>query len=407
MKAPLLMVFILLTFGTILLFLPEKVVVVSLPDTLGSLPEVPEFRPGTSVVTKAVAIEDIPPAPPLPNPPSVVKAVYLTSWSAGSSKKMRQIIDLLERTELNGVVIDVKDYSGYVAYATGIPEVKASGAEKELKILRPNALLKELHDHGIYAVARITVFQDPVFAEAHPELALADKTTGGLWKDRKGLAWLDPAAMPVWDYVASIAQDALRRGFDEVNLDYIRFASDGDLEKIYYPFWNELTPPHVVIRDFFRHLRDKLGEAKISADLFGLSTVNYDDLGIGQVIEDAYQYFDYVSPMVYPSHYAPGFLTYKNPAQYPYEVIRYSIDSGLERLIALTSQTSTSGARARLRPWLQDFNLGAIYDAEKVRAEIRAVEDAIGSSTDLFSGWYLWNPANNYTEGALKKNNDL
>jgi len=154
---------------------------------------------------------------------------------------------------------------------------------------------------------------------------------------------------------------------------------------------------------FFSYLRDELPEATLSVDLFGLTTVNYDDLGIGQVIEDAYRYFDVVSPMVYPSHYAFGFRGLQNPAEYPYEVVGISMANALLRLkryeLDLWVRGLSLPRKVSLRPWLQDFNLGAVYDAEAVKAEIGAVEDVMG---DDFAGFMLWNPFNVYTTEALR-----
>ena len=368
---------------------------------------------------------DIPDQPQLANPPAVVKGIYITGWSAGSAKKLSSLISLIDRTELNAAVVDIKDYSGYVSYHTSVPEVKAAGAEREIRIARPNAVIKALHDKGIYVIGRITTFQDPILAKAHPEWAMKDKATGGVWLDQKGIAWIDPAEKGVWEYVASLAKDAFRRGFDEVNFDYVRFASDGNLSKIDFPAWDMKTPRHVIIKNFFTYLRGALPGVRISADLFGLTAVNHDDLGIGQVIEDAYPNFDYVSPMTYPSHYASGFLGYKNPGAYPYEVMKYSIDMARNRLTTLESQFARAAASssqaalvataavasppplAKLRPWIQDFNLGATYTAAMVRKQITAIDDAmrIASSTDMspaFGGWIIWSPSNNYTEGALQ-----
>jgi len=394
-----------------------------------NLPVIPESDKPSSSEPQSLSsgsAPDISNQGPLTNPPSVVKAIYVTGWSAGSEAKMNSLISLIKRTELNAVVIDIKDYSGFVSYKTGLQEVASSGAENQLRINRPNALIKKLHDENIYIIGRITVFQDPLLAKAHPEWALKNITTGKIWTDKKGLAWMDPVAEPVWEYNLAIAKDALGRGFDEVNFDYIRFASDGDVEKISYPFWDGKTTRHKTIRKFFSFLRENLGESKISADLFGLSTVNTDDMGIGQTIEDAYAYFDYVSPMVYPSHYAPGFIDYENPAEHPYEVIRYSLEHALARLKNLelgimNNGTTTSAAtslqetlnstsyilNSKLRPWLQDFDLGANYNAVMVKKEIQAVDDVLlkSSSSNQFVGWLLWDPANIYTEAALEKNN--
>ncbi|MEK7195357.1 MAG: putative glycoside hydrolase [Patescibacteria group bacterium] len=382
-----------------------------------------------TVVSGGRTYEDAEYQRPLPNYPAVIKGVYATGWSAGSAAKLNYFINLAKETEINAVVVDIKDYSGYVSYVTGIPEIRASGAEGDIKISQPNLMIRKFHEAGIYVIGRITVFQDPVLAKAHPEWALKDKITGKIWTDNKGLAWMDPASKDVWNYNVAVAKDAIARGFDEINFDYIRFASDGNMENIVYPSWSGKTPRSAVISDFFSFLRSELGGAKISADLFGLSTINRDDLGIGQVIESAYKYFDYVCPMVYPSHYASGFLGYANPAKYPYEVVKYSMEHALARLKGETAVSATSSAsssstsatttpdapvipqtsgtepdyRSKLRPWLQDFNLGAVYDASMVRAQIKAVEETLNStsSSEYFAGWFLWNPSNNYTKGAL------
>ncbi len=386
------------------------------------LPPIPEAEGSDKkslLPGKSNSSEDIEKQKSLPSPPAVVKGIYATSWSAGSASRVKYLTDLIEGTELNAIVIDIKDYSGYVAYRTGVPEIAASGAEGDIRILRPNALIKTLHDKNIYVIGRISVFQDSILAKAHPELALKDKATGKLWLDRKELAWLDAAGREAWDYNILIGKDALSRGFDEINFDYIRFASDGDLSNISYPFWDERTPRSRVMKNFFKYLRENLPGAKISADLFGLVTVNRGDLGIGQVIEDGFEYFDFVSPMVYPSHYASGFLGYKNPAEHPYEIVKYSLETALARLrdfglggadATSTYATGTVAAREapkdmryKLRPWLQDFDLGAIYDASMVKSQIQAVYDSASSTPDLTSGWLLWDPSNNYTRGALEE----
>jgi len=366
------------------------------PDIKGEkivdLPRVPEAEVDSKTAAEAIPVsksKDIPAQKPLTNPPSVIKAVYITSWSAGTPSRIDYIVDLIDTTEINAVVIDIKDYSGYVVYNTDVPEAAEYKAE-DVRIPKINSLIKRLHDKDIYIIGRVTVFQDPVLTKARPDLAVKNKSTGALWADRKGLNWIDPVGKDAWDYNIKIAKDALGRGFDEINFDYIRFPSDGDLQAMQYPFYDGVKPKSEIIKDFFAYLRSNLPEAKISADLFGLSTVNTDDMGIGQVIESAYAYFDYVSPMVYPSHYANGFLGYKNPADYPYEVVKYSMDHAVTRLKAAGSTTS------KLRPWLQDFDLGADYGEEKIKAEIKAVYDS-----GVNDGWMLWDPNNVYTKEAL------
>ncbi|MEK7481970.1 MAG: putative glycoside hydrolase [Patescibacteria group bacterium] len=416
-------ILITLFFSAFFVLSSKKTFEVNNPAANGdelNLPDIPEATaPAGSSTPLIKKISDIEPQKPLANPPEEIKAVYFTGWSAGSSKKIDYLLNLAKETEINAVVIDIKDYSGYVAYDIKLAEAEEYKA-KEIKILRLNALIKKLHDENIYVIARITIFQDPILAKARPDLAIHSKakcqmsdvkcqmSSSTLWLDHKGLAWIDPAAEEAWDYNIAIAKDAASRGFDELNFDYIRFASDGNLNDMVFPFWDKKTKKSETIKNFFEKLREELENVKISADLFGLSTINNDDLGIGQVIEDAYAYFDYVSPMVYPSHYASGFLGYKNPAQYPYEVVKYSIENALRRLtdyglpITATSTgneiltTNYQLLTTKIRPWLQNFNLGAKYTAETVNKQIQAVYDAASSTPELINGWMLWNPSNIY-----------
>lgn len=365
----------------------------------------------------------------LQNPPAIIRAIYYTGWSAGLASRIDNLIALAKRSEINAVVIDIKDYSGYVAYDADIPALDKYRA-KEIKIKDIDATLAKLHEAGIYVIARITIFQDPVLAKARPDLAIHRKsktspgnlTAASLWLDRKGLAWMDPTAKEVWDYNILIAQDAANRGFDELNFDYIRFPSDGNLDDMHFPFYQDGSAKSAEIKKFFAYLREQLPGVKISADLFGLATVADDDMGIGQVIEDAYEYFDFVAPMVYPSHYANGTFGFKNPAQRPYEVIRRSMEKAVEKLwprpVPQTNASSTTSTlqlaekirlqnelkknyTAKLRPWLQDFDLGADYGVAEVRAQIRATKEALG---EHYSGYYMWSPSNVYTTEALVNN---
>ena len=327
--------------------------------------------------------------------PEIIKAVYLTSWSAASPYMVNYVIDLAKNTEINAVVVDIKDWSGYVSYNTEVAEVEKYNAERYL-ISDVKALVEKFHKNGIYTIARISVFQDPILAWARPDLAVRRKSDDSLlWLDKMGLAWIDPSSKEAWDYNIAIAKDVLNQGFDELNFDYIRFPSDGDLGDLSFSLWDSASTTKIsVIRDFYSYLRQNIPDGVLSADLFGLSTETF-DLGIGQKIEYAYQYFDFVSPMVYPSHYAQGYIGYENPVEYPYEVVKNAMENGLIKLIDFKNTTSTN---AKLRPWLQDFDLGAEYGEEEVRLEIKAVRDALG---DDFSGFMLWSPENFYTRGAL------
>ena len=340
---------------------------------------------------------------PLPNPPAIVKGVFVTGWSAGSKNYLAYLQSLLGATQINSVVIDIKDSSGFVSYSTGAKKAK------EYKTYHPaigdiDALIKNLHDQGIYIIGRIVVFQDSVLAKKRPDLAIYDtsKTEDAanpvLWQNNNGLHWVDPASKEVWDYNIEIAKDAFLHGFDEINFDYARFPTDGKESTMGFPAWNQETPKYVILRGFFQELRESLPGAKLSIDVFGQTTIATGDMGIGQVFEDTLPYFDYVCPMVYPSHYVNGFLGYQNPAEHPYEVVSDAMENAKARREVYKKTHPDIPAVANIRPWLQDFNMGAIYAAGMVRQEIQATMDAIGED---FNGYLLWNPSNVYSEGAV------
>lgn len=329
-------------------------------------------------------------------PPQIVRGLYATGWSAGSENKLNQLISVIKKNNLNSIVIDIKDYSGELSYKASSSKAYQIGALNNVKILDINKVIQKLHNENIYVIGRITVFQDPIFAQNNSSQAVKNKLTGQIWKDRKGLSWVDPQSQDFWNYIIEISQDAWRRGFDELNFDYIRFPSDGDLNTISYPIWDEKISKQEAIRNFYKYLRENLQDIKISADVFGLTTISQDDLGIGQIIEDNYAYFDVVCPMIYPSHFYSGTFGYKNPAEYPYEVIKKSLEEARLRLEKISSSSNVV-----LRPWLQVFDLGAKYDKKMINLEVKAVEEVLGQSK-YFGGYLFWDPENNYLNLDLK-----
>ncbi len=324
--------------------------------------------------------------------PEPVRAIYMTSWVAGEPDRRAALIRLIEETELNAVVIDIKDYSGKISFITDHP-VLAAEESHEHRISDIVRFIGTLHDKGIYVIGRVTVFQDPHLAAKHPEWAVRRESDGGIWKDYKGLSYIDPGAREAWDYIVALAEESYAVGFDEINFDYIRFPSDGNMKDIAFPASGS-RPRADVIEEFFAYLHGMLGGTGmvLSADLFGMTTTNTDDLNIGQVLERAEPHFDYIAPMVYPSHYPPTFNGYADPNDYPYEVVKYSMERAVTRLKAASSTPS------KLRPWLQDFDYGGNYGPEEVRAQIQATYDA------GLNSWMLWDPANKYTPEALLPN---
>lgn len=335
--------------------------------------------------------------------PPAVRAIYMTSWVAGTSSIRESLIEFIKNSEINAVVIDVKDYSGKISFQTGDSQIEAIGSEEE-RVPDMRALIDELHAYDIYTIARISVFQDPHFARVRPNVAVRT-TDGAVWKDRKGISWVDPASKEVWDYTIRIAKSVEAIGFDELNFDYIRFPSDGNMSNIAFPVWNGTTPRSDVLEDFFAYLDTGLTDVPvpISFDLFGMTMTNTDDLNIGQVLEKAASHGDYIAPMVYPSHYPNGWNNLSNPAARPYEVVHYAMAEGerrLEAMRALTASTTSPlyGAQiAELRPWIQDFDLGADYTADMIRKEKQAIYDA------GLDSWMVWDPKNEYTREAYNK----
>ena len=318
------------------------------------------------------------PAPQKLQPrPEIVKGIYLTAYTFRHPARLKNLTELVKRTELNAMIIDVKD-SWNIHF------------DDYLK----NKII-ELHKENIYLIARIVVFQDHQFAQDNPAIALK-LNNGSLWRDNKNTYWSDPASRKVWDYNVGISKKAIDFGFDELNFDYIRFPSE-KITSIVYPVYDGAAPKYEIIRSFWQYLCGKLKEYDpeivLSADLFAFNMISEGDLGIGQRFRDSFDVFDVVAPMVYPSHYTPGNFGIKNPAAHPYEIVYQSLMKGKEQIERYASTTPTI-----IRPWLQDFKMGAVYDAVMVRKEIKAAYDA-----GFDKGWMLWNANNVYTEGALDK----
>jgi hypothetical protein len=299
------------------------------------------------------------------------------------------LFDIVANTEINAVVIDVKDYSGKISFPVNDPYLVEIGSS-ENRIPDIKNLIDQLHKRNVYVIGRISSFQDSYLINVFPESAVKNKS-GGIWKDFKGVKWLDAGSEQVWKYLIAIGKESYSVGFDELNFDYIRFPSDGNMQDIVYP-WSKDRPRREVMRSFFSHLKEEFATSSIpiSVDFFGLTTSADGDLGIGQNLNDALKYFDYVAPMVYPSHFAKGFIGIPKPAEKPYEVIKYSMDQALLRA------STTVDAQNKIRPWLQAFDLGAIYTPAMVKAQIKASYDA------GIKSWMLWNAGSWYDKNALE-----
>lgn len=366
--------------------------------------------------------------------PEQVKAIYMTSCVAGTPSFRQRLVALMQETEINSVIIDIKDYSGTISFPPESDAWQPAWQNARCGTHDMRELVHMLHDNDIFTIARITVFQDPFYAEVRPDLAVKRADGVTIWRDNKGLAFIDVAANDYWDHIIELSTEVYNLGFDEINYDYVRYPSDGPMSDISFP--HSARSPHgsdkqANLEAFFAYLKEQMDdEARFaayrhentgratstpwtSADLFGMTTTNYDDLSIGQVIERAVPYFDFIAPMVYPSHYPNNYLGLGNPNEVPYQIVHHAMKAGVRRLAA--PQTSVAGflhtrigtstpavyqkptydAR-KLRTWIQDFDYGGEYDAADVRAQIQASYDA------GVMDWMIWAPSNIYTRGALR-----
>ena len=318
------------------------------------------------------------------------RALYAPSAVFEAPGRLEELLGLLDRTEANALVIDVKETDGRLYYATDLETAAEVGAIREAPIFELEELLPMLEERGIYTIARMVVMKDNTSAAARPELAVMNSATGEPWRDNIGGAWLDPSAPGVAEYVASIAGDLAERGFDEVQLDYIRFFSDGpyDVADTNLPNTQSFRLP--AIQRVLRVVSDELAATRtfLSADVFPIPFIVPDDQGIGQRPEVFMPYVDYLSPMAYPSHYGPGVFGFDVPNNFPYEIV----DRTLEIM-----NGQREGSRVVLRPWIQDFGYGAFapYTADQVRAQMDA------AAAREAGGWMIWNARATFTEAAL------
>ena len=321
--------------------------------------------------------------------PENVIGVYFTNWAAGTKSYQDKLENIINTTDVNTVVIDIKDYTGKIGFKTDNVLINEVGSSEE-RIKNIEEYFNYLHSKNIYIIGRLAVFQDTHYVNKYPEVAV--KTLDGkVWRDRKKIPWVEAGNEEYWNYILEVAKESYKIGFDEINFDYIRFPSDGNMKDISYAHMNGRTRRDVM-KSFYEFLNKNMKEAEIthSADLFGLVTTATDDLGIGQYLEDALPNFDYIMPMVYPSHFADGWYNIPKPGKEPGKVIRLSMEKALERTI-------TAGYDAtKLRPWIQDFDLGAIYTEQLVKDQIQASLD-LGKSSFI-----LWDPAIKYQLGALQ-----
>ncbi|NLY18922.1 MAG: hypothetical protein GX045_08250 [Clostridiaceae bacterium] len=376
----------------------------------------------TPTPTEAPALTSTPTPSPTPSPTPAptpmarldfepVKALYLNSSSVQKNELLEHYIDMANRTEINAYVIDIKNDDGSLTYRSEIPDVIAAKAHSENVDIRK--IIKKFHDNNIRVIGRVVTFKDTRITKYKPELAI--KYKGEIFKQpdsgRRTSHWLDPTNKGSWDYIVSILEEAVNFGFDEIQFDYIRFPEtslyDYDLEL------EEGKERRDYIEDFIAYVRQKLPDDVIlSADIFGMPLISRNDYGeIGQTLETIGWNLDYISAMIYPSHFANsaprGAMSngvgqtisgkkFTHPDLMPYEVVYNTLIAGKKRIEAV------EGYQLKSRPYLQGFTAIYLpdgywkaYGVDEYRAQIQAVYDA------GYEEWIFWNASNTYVEEAF------
>jgi hypothetical protein len=330
------------------------------------------------------APQTTPPAPPKPEPrpyPDEMRGVHVTMALASLDGKFDEYLALTNEG-LNTIELDVKDENGEVGFRAPVRLAREVGSARTYYDARE--IVEKVRAKGVYLVGRVVVFEDPLLSSQRPKYAIRNPD-GSVWRNSAGLGWANPYDERVWKYNVDIAVEAAKAGFDEIQFDYIRFPTDGNIESAVYEF-EKKEKRHTTLSRFLSYARSRLEPlgVRMSADVFGLSATR--NMGIGQTPRRLARYLDAIYPMVYPSHYGPGELGLEDPNAEPGRTVALSLRDFAADL---------TGHETRLVPWLQDFSLGRDYSKDDVRLQILAARDA---SAD---GYLLWNPSGIYTSGVL------
>ncbi|MCM3131704.1 putative glycoside hydrolase [Paenibacillus polysaccharolyticus] len=341
---------------------------------------------------------DNPPAKVDPQPDApVVKGIYVTAYSAGGAR-MAQLLELTDQTELNAMVIDIKDDLGYITYPTKNKAVNKMGEAKSF-IRDIDALMKRLEKHQVYPIARIVVFKDTILAKKNPELSFRNQD-GSVWANGKGDSFVNPYSKEVWEYNIEIAKEAAKLGFKEIQFDYVRFPEGFETraDKLKYAQTDQSRVD--VVAEFVQYARKELAPlgVRVSVDIFGYAASVPAAEGIGQDFVKISENVDVISPMVYPSHYSTGWYGVKDPDKDPYTTIKGSMKDTHKKL------DPTKELKPVIRPWIQDFTASWLGSGHYIKYGKKQVEDQIKAMKEMRVDEYLlWNASNRYTPGVQYK----
>ena len=314
--------------------------------------------------------------------PFTVKALYLSFWNASNnSAKIRDMLSIIDNSEINTIIVDVKNEYGSVSFLTKLEQINEYGAHKDRTNRNIQKFIETMHSRGVYVIARIVTFKDELQASNNRDYAIRNMT-GEIWRNHDNMAWVDPYDKRSHVYTINIAEEAAKVGFDEIYFDYIRFPAKDGLQ-----FSQENTQENRIkaIGDFLASAQKRLRKygVFISVDTYGNICWSNDDIGIGQTVESISLHADYLAPMLYPSGFSSGSFYFENPSEHPYDVIYRSVKNIRDRIDL-----------KRVRPWLQYFRdyteVKKVYGKHEINEQIRATKD------NNTSGWMMWSPSSNY-----------
>lgn len=335
-------------------------------------------------------------------PKDGVKGVFVTANSAGGAR-MEPLTNLLNNTELNSMVIDVKDDTGFITMPFESEDEMIN--ENMKNWVDPTELMAHLEENDIYPIARIVVFKDSLLAKERPDLSFKNPD-GSVWTNRAGHGFVNPFMKEVWDYNIEIAKEAAKMGFKDIQFDYVRFAEGFELrdDELTYSLGdytdsdlNSVKKRVEAVTDFVEYAHQELQpfDVDLSVDIFGYSATVEETPGIGQNFSRISENVDVISSMIYPSHWGPGSLGIAKPDLEPYNVVANYLEYENEVLDNLGDDAPIS------RPWIQDFTASYLgsgwyknYGAPEVSEQIRALND------NGVNEFLLWDAANTYSEGA-------
>lgn len=331
--------------------------------------------------------------------PDAVRGIYVTGNSAGGSR-FNNLVDFVDQTELNSMVIDVKEDNGNLTFT---PEEGSPYEDMASNMIQnPEKMMETLEEKEIYPIARVVVFKDSVLAKKRPDLSF--KKNGQVWVNNKGEAFVNPFQKEVWEYNVEVAKMAAQMGFQEIQFDYVRFPEgfetrDQELDYSLGDYkdseMDDVQKRVQAVTDFVEYARNELSnyDVDVSVDIFGYAATIEEAPGIGQNFSKISENVDIISSMIYPSHWT-SYFGIEKPDTEPYKLVDEYAKMENKVLGALEEPPVS-------RPWLQDFEAPWLYSGAtkqygkaEVEAQIKALyENGINE-------FLLWNAGNTYSENV-------